>query len=258
MVPTGTAGVGRAAGPSGFMDARRVFRLNQAIAKTGLCSRRNADRLIAAGRVGVNGRIVREFNLEVDPSIDELTVDGKKLQIKEYIYIAVYKPAGIVTTTLDEQGRTSILDILPGNLRHLRPVGRLDMNSEGLLLVTNDGELTQKITHPVHHMPKCYMVTVKGEVTEPDLKLMSSGVMLSDGPTLPAEVRLINRQKSSTIFELTIREGRNRQIRRMCSQLGYPVSRLVRLSIGELQLGQMTPGSWRYLSPAEIRQLERR
>jgi 23S rRNA pseudouridine2605 synthase len=235
-----------------------ALRLNQAIAKTGYCSRRDADKLIAEGRVSVNGELVRDFSRAVDPDHDELAIDGNPLNIHDFLYVAMYKPRGIVTTTSDEQGRTTVLDLLPVRLRHLRPVGRLDMHSEGLILITNDGDLTQKVTHPVHHLPKTYIVTVRGDLTNRDLKLMSRGILLDDGITLPANTRLINRDSTSTTFELTIREGRNRQIRRMCEQLGFNVSRLVRVSIGELQLGQMTPGSWRYLTSVELRQLERR
>src|SRR5262245_57783471 len=135
-----------------------TFRLNQAIAKSGLCSRRNADALIAAWRVRVNGETVRDYNAQVDPESDEIAVDGKPLAIHDYVYIAVYKPRGVVTTVSDEKGRKSVMDLLPAKFRHLRPVGRLDMNSEGLLIFTNDGDLTQKITHPAHHLPKHYRV----------------------------------------------------------------------------------------------------
>jgi pseudouridine synthase len=235
----------------------KKLRLNQAIAKTGYCSRRDADKLIEDGRVSVNGEIVHDFSTAVDPAHDELAVDGNPINIQDLMYVAMYKPRGIVTTTSDERGRTTVIDLLPANLRHLRPVGRLDKNSEGLILLTNDGDLTQKITHPVHHLPKTYIVSVRGNMTHRDLKMMSAGILLDDGITLPASTRLIDRDSTSTTFELTIREGRNRQIRRMCTQLGFEVSRLVRVSIGGLQLGQMTPGSWRYLTSVELRQLER-
>lgn len=232
------------------------FRLNQAIAKSGLCSRRNADELIASGRVRVNGQIVTDYSAKVDPDRDEISVDGRKLDIHQFVYIAVYKPRGLVTTVSDEKGRKSVMAMLPAELRHLRPVGRLDMNSEGLLIFTNDGDLTQRVTHPAHHLPKHYRVTVKGEIRDQHLSAMEKGMKLSDGPTQPARVKLIARDRSSSTFDMVISEGRNRQIRRMCEQLGYQVSRLVRLGIGRLQLGQMTPGSWRYLNVDEIRQLE--
>jgi len=232
------------------------LRLNQALAKTGHCSRRQADALIAARRVRVNGRVADDFSLSVDPLRDRIEVDGKTLTFKAFVYVAMYKPRGVVTTCSDEEGRESVLDLLPGKLRHLRPVGRLDMNSEGLLIFTNDGDLTQRLTHPSHHLPKTYVVTVKGAMSDLDLKALAAGVVLDDGPTQPGTTRLLERSKSATIFELTISEGRNRQVRRMCEHVGYRVSRLVREAVGGLQLGQMTPGSWRYLTAAEVRALE--
>ncbi len=235
---------------------KSTLRLNQALAKTGFCSRRQADELIEAGRVSLNGQVTHEFWLPVNPDEDRLSVDGKPLSIKQYLYVALHKPPGVVTTTRDEKGRQDVLQLLPAELRHLRPVGRLDMYSEGLLILTNDGELTQKLTHPQHQMTKLYWVQVKGEVTEQAIKQLRTGVELSDGPTLPAGVTLLDRNKSYSELEITLREGRNRQVRRMCDHLGYPVSRLVRLAVGALQLGGMPPGSWRYLDDAEVKLLK--
>lgn len=232
-----------------------LFRVNQAIAKAGLCSRRDADKLIASGRVRLNGKIVRDFAATVNPQEDMLEVDGRKVQLRSFVYVAMYKPRGVVTTCSDEFRRKTVLELLPERLRHLRPVGRLDMDSEGLLIFTNDGTLTQRITHPYHHLPKRYIVTVKGNMAEKDLNLMSSGIVLSDGRTSPARVRILRWDHEDSTFELTIHEGKNRQIRRMCAQLGYHVKRLVRVAIGRLQLGQMTPGSWRYLTGAEMKEL---
>src|SRR5579875_253829 len=231
------------------------FRLNQAIAKAGLCSRRNADKLIAAGRVRLNGKVVRDFSASVDPAADVLEVDGRKGEMQSYVYLAMYKPRGLVTTCSDQFRRKTVLELLPARLRHLRPVGRLDMDSEGLLLFTNDGALTQRITHPVHHLPKRYLVTVAGRLDDRDLAVMAAGVELPDGRTAPAGARLISRRADTSTFELTIAERKNRQIRRMCTHLGYHVTRLLRVAIGGLQLGLMTPGSWRYLTGAEIRKL---
>lgn len=236
-------------------DETTEFRLNQAIAKTGRCSRRQADQLIAAGRVKVNGRVVTDYNFKVSAALDDLAIDGQKLEIQSFIYLVMYKPAGIVTTCKDEQGRKSILDLLPAKLGHVRPVGRLDMYSEGLILLSNDGSLTQKVTHPLYHLPKRYVVTVKDAISDSCLRQMAKGVELEDGLTQEAEVKLIKRNRESSEFELTIREGRNRQIRRMCEALGHRVSRLVRVGIGGLQLGVMTPGSWRYLTGSELKQL---
>lgn len=231
------------------------MRLNQAIAKTGICSRRKADEFILEGRVRVNGIPVNDFNKNIDPERDTLCIDGKELSIRANVYVLMNKPPGVVTTRADQHSRKTVLDLLPEKLQHLRPVGRLDMYSEGLLLLTNDGSLTQKVTHPVHHMVKIYLVEVKGEIKDQHLRQLSSGVHLEDGITRAAKVKLCLRNKTYSEFEITLKEGRNRQIRRMCDHLGYTVVRLQRLGIGRLQLGQMASGTWRYLTDAEVRLL---
>lgn len=231
------------------------MRLNQAIAKTGYCARRKADELIAAGKVKVNGETVSDFSRQIDPENDELTVEGKRLSFVHHIYVALNKPSGVVTTMSDESGRKTVMDLLPPKLQSLRPVGRLDMYSEGLLLLTNDGQLAQALTHPSKHLPKKYEIKVRGFVSDADLNSMAAGVRLEDGMTLPAKVKLLQRNKTYTDFEISITEGRNRQLRRMCSLLGYPVVRLRRLGIGRLQLGLIPTGSWRYLTDAEVRLL---
>lgn len=231
------------------------YRLNRAISATGFCSRRKADEYIAAGRVSVNGRVVTDFNFEVDVETDELKIDRNRINIKFFDYILLYKPSGIVTTCNDEFERKNVLDLLPRNLRHVRPVGRLDRDSEGLLLLTNDGDLAQQLTHPSHTIFKRYEVTVDGAISDKALEQLAAGVRLDDGTTLPARVRLLNKAQQRSTFELAIREGRNRQIRRMCSKVGYPVHRLVRVGIGGLQLRQMQPGDWRHLTADEIEKL---
>ncbi len=228
------------------------MRLNQAIARTGYCARRKADELIAAGKVRVNGKLATDFSLQIDPEYDELIVEGNKLSFGHHIYVALNKPAGVVTTMSDQDGRTTVIDLLPPNLRSLRPVGRLDMYSEGLLILTNDGELAQRLTHPSMHLPKLYEIRVRGTVTDAHLRSMSKGIMLDDGMTLPAKVKLQSRNNSYSDFEISITEGRNRQIRRMCSHFGYAVVRLRRLGIGRLQLGLIPSGSWRYLTDDEV------
>ncbi len=232
------------------------FRLNRAIAATGFCSRRRADELIAAGKVQVNGNIVTDFNLAIDPAKDHLVVDGEKLTAKKLDYIALNKPRGIVTTCNDDMGRQSILELLPRKLTHLKPVGRLDMDSEGLIVLTNDGELAQALAHPSQHVFKRYEALVQGKITDTALRYLAQGMRLDDGFTLPAETSLINRTEDESIFEIAIREGRNRQIRRMCAKLGYPIIRLVRVAIGELQLGEMEPGEWRHLTVREVNALK--
>ncbi len=233
-----------------------TFRLNRAIAATGFCSRRRADELIASGKVVVNGNVVVDFNYAVDLSTDSLIVDGQPLKAKRLDYVVVYKPQGVVTTCSDEMGRESILELLPRNLAHLKPVGRLDMDSEGLIILTNDGDLAQSLAHPSQHVFKRYEALVEGNITDAALKQLAKGMKLDDGFTLPAETTLINRSEDESIFEIAIREGRNRQIRRMCAKLGYPIIRLVRVAIGGLQLGEMEPGEWRHLTVREIKALK--
>lgn len=231
------------------------MRLNQAIARTGYCSRRKADELIAAGKVRVNGKVVQDFGIQIDPDEDDLVVEGKQLQFSHLIYVAMNKPPGVVTTMSDESGRETVIDLLPNKLRSLRPVGRLDMYSEGLLLLTNDGHFAQRLTHPSMHLYKTYELELRGTISDKHLKMMASGVELEDGKTLPAKVKLISRNKTYSEIEISIMEGRNRQIRRMCSLLGYSVVRLRRLGIGMLRLGLIPTGSWRYLTDAEVRLL---
>jgi len=231
------------------------LRLNQAIAQTGLCSRRKADELIAAGKVRVNGEVVTDFSRDVDPERDKLEADGKRLSFKSFTYVALHKPAGVVTTTSDEQDRETVVDLLPKNLRHLKPVGRLDMYSEGLLILTNDGDFALKLTHPRHHLPKLYLIRIRGNLTDKQAKLLADGVPLEDGKTLPAKVQIVERNKTYTDVEVTLVEGRNRQLRRMFAYLGYPVVSLVRLAIGGLQLGHVAPGKWRHLTSQEVADL---
>jgi 23S rRNA pseudouridine2605 synthase len=168
------------------------------------------------------------------------------------------KPAGVITSVKDTHHRKTVIDILPAKLKHLRPVGRLDMHSTGLLLLTNDGDLANKLIHPSSHIPKTYLVRIKGKLTAKDIKQIETGIMLDDGITLPCQLRNASSNKLYTKFILTIYEGRNRQIRRMLSALGYRVIELTRLSLGKLQLGQLESGVWRYLTDSEIESLKKR
>jgi 23S rRNA pseudouridine2605 synthase len=232
------------------------LRLNQAIAKTGFCSRRKADELIADGKVSINGQICTDFNTRVDEAKDVLTINGQRLNFQQLAYVALNKPKGVVTTSSDEKGRPTVVELLPAELRHLKPVGRLDMYSEGLLILTNDGHLAMKLTHPRHHLPKRYIVSVKGSVSDASLRKLQHGMMLEDGPTQPAKVNLLNRGKDATKVEISIAEGRNRQLRRMFEALGHDVRSLVRVAIGGLQLGHMVPGTWRHLTSQEVSALK--
>jgi 23S rRNA pseudouridine2605 synthase len=235
-----------------FQPSENSIRLNKAIASTGFCSRRQADELIRSGRVKVNNTIVIDFSCPVNFQKDVLTVDDKPLLKKSFEYIILNKPRGVVTTCDDEFGRENVLELLPGALRHLKPVGRLDLESEGLLILTNDGSLAQKLTHPSKHVLKNYEVTVSGLISDSTIAEFRQGVELSDGLTRPAQVRLIERNRDLSRFQIAIAEGRNRQIRRMCTQYGHPIIQLIRVAIGRLQLKGLEPGRWRHLTDSEL------
>lgn len=228
------------------------LRLNRAIAATGICSRRDADELIKTRRVKVNGVLAEDLSMQVDPNKDRIQVDGKPLYKKAYDYVVLYKPKGVVTTCDDEKGRRTVLDLLPADLQHLKPVGRLDRDSEGMIILTNDGALAQTLTHPSHHVDKTYRVTVEGHIEQSALKVLSEGVRLSEGMTQSARIHSLKRAGNMSTFVIVISEGRNRQIRRMCAKVGYNVLRLVRERIGALQLNLKEPGQWRHLLASEV------
>jgi 23S rRNA pseudouridine2605 synthase len=231
-------------------------RLNKAVAAAGIVSRRDADELIKAGKVSVNGAIVTNLATVVTPGKDLIQVEGKTAHSKKKTYVALYKPKGVITSCEDEKNRKCVLDLLPPELKHLKPVGRLDRDSAGLLIMTNDGELAYALTHPSQEVTKTYIVTTSGSLTAQNVQHLSRGIHLSDGLTRPAKVRILTSGPKQSTFEIVIREGRNRQIRRMCSQLGLPVVRLLRVAIGGLQLKGLKPGTWRLLSNAEITELQ--
>lgn len=228
------------------------LRLNRAIAATGICSRRDADELIKTRRVKVNGVLAEDLSMQVNPNKDRIQVDGKSLYKKAYDYVVLYKPKGVVTTCDDEKGRRTVLDLLPAELQHLKPVGRLDRDSEGMIILTNDGALAQTLTHPSHHVDKTYRVTVEGHIEQSALKVLSEGVRLSEGMTQSARIHSLKRAGNMSTFVIVISEGRNRQIRRMCAKVGYNVLRLVRERIGALQLNLKEPGQWRHLLASEV------
>lgn len=240
---------GKGAGSS-FSDKR--MRLNKAIASTGWCSRRQADELIEAGRVKVNGRVTCDFSFLVDPYKDRLSIEGRAVKQRKKEYVILYKPVGYLTTCDDERGRRTVLDLLPETLQHLKPVGRLDRDSEGLLVLTNDGDFAQRVTHPSQHVWKTYVAVVEGRVSQQSIAKLRAGIELSDGMTAPARVTDVSINPDESSFRISIREGKNRQIRRMCAEIGHPVIRLVRVAIGRLQLRSMEPFDWKYLSRAEV------
>ena len=230
-------------------------RLQKVLARAGFGSRRGCEELIREGRVFVNGRVA-ELGQRADPERDRITVDGKLVRVgHSFTYIALYKPQGVLSAERDDSGNRTVRDLVPLPGR-LYPVGRLDLDSEGLILLTNDGELTNLLTHPRYEHSKEYHVDVKGHPTEKTLERWRRGVYLDDRRTAPAEVSVINRKKDHTQLRVVLREGRKRQIRRAAMKLGHPVRRLVRVRIGPIQLGDLTPGQWRSLSDRELSQLQ--
>jgi 23S rRNA pseudouridine2605 synthase len=233
-------------------------RVQKVIAERGLCSRRAAEKLIAENRVKVNGRPIK-LGATCDPARDLITVDGQKLlpkTEKKNLYILLHKPRGYVTTLSDEKGRKTVTGLVKVSER-IYPVGRLDMLSEGLLLMTNDGELTHVLTHPSYEIPKEYLVTVLGD-SEAAIPLLREGVTLDDGfQVAPATVSLVRAFDDKSILSITISQGHNRQVRRMCEAVGLTVRRLVRVSIGNLKLEGIPLGKWRHASIQEERYLRK-
>ncbi len=230
------------------------IRIQKLLADAGYCSRRRAEALIQAGKVKRNGHPVK-LGDKASPK-DTITVSGEKVLIprkRTMRYIMLHKPRGYVTTVSDEQGRRTVMDLLHGIDERVYPIGRLDRNSEGLLLLTNDGAFANGIMHPSRHVSKTYRVTVRPAVTEEQLVKLSTGVLLDGKLTLPANVVVDTNEPGRVVLLITIKEGRNRQIRRMCETVGLEVARLRRTSIGPLKLGMLQPGEWRDLKPEELR-----
>lgn len=231
-------------------------RLQKVMAAHGIASRRECEKMILAGRVKVNNKDVTELGTKVGPK-DFITVDGKGLKPTGKRYILMYKPRGVVTTMKDPQGRKTVAEMLKAIPERLYPVGRLDYSTEGLLLLTNDGELTQKLTHPSQEINKTYAVEVEGLVPEEKLDLLRMGVPLEDGLTAPAfvEIEKLDKSKNTSKFAITIHEGRNRQVRRMCDFIGFPVRNLKRIKLANLELAGIKRGTFRDLTQEELHEL---
>lgn len=230
-------------------------RLQKHLADCGIASRRKAEELIAMGKVKVNGHVA-EIGQKVDPKRDKITVRGKNVVANTTkMYIMLHKPRGFVTTASDEKGRKCVTDLVKDAPVRLFPVGRLDMNSEGLLLMTNDGEFANRLTHPSYHVNKTYRVTVKGEVDDEKIIALKEGIVLDGVKTLPCDCFVAERKMDRTVLIFVIQEGRNRQIRRMCEEVGLEVLRLKRTEIAGVKLGMLPRGSWRPLNEKEMRRL---
>jgi 23S rRNA pseudouridine2605 synthase len=232
-------------------------RLQKILAHGGIASRRAAEELITAGRVRVNGRVVTELGAKADPRRDRVEVDGKRVVAEDFVYVVLHKPRGVVSTMSDPEGRPTVRELLASLGVRLYPVGRLDFSTSGVLLATNDGGLADGLLHPRKTVPKTYVLKVKGVMKPDDLDLWRKGIRLEDGMTLPADAKLLRHEGDKTWLELTIREGRNQQIRRMGEATGFPVMRLARVAFAEISAEGLAPGRWRHLTRDELVQLKK-
>ena len=234
-------------------------RIQKALADMGLCSRRQAEQIILEGIVKLNGHPVK-LGDKMDMHEDVLSIDGRTIRPpkkKEYKYYMLHKPRGYITTSSDDRGRKTVMELIKDIPERVYPVGRLDKDSEGLLLFTNDGALANALTHPSHQVAKMYRVTVHPAATKEQVVALANGVVLDDGTkTLPAIIRVVAEDEDRTVMEMSIKEGKNRQIRRMCRAVGLDVARLSRKSVGAVKLGMLAPGKYRELKPSEILALE--
>ena len=231
-----------------------IVRLQKYIAMSGAASRRAAETMISEGRIAINGKTVTEQGVKVEIGCDSVTLDKKTLEIKDKkYYIMLNKPVGYVSTVNDQFDRPTVVDLVrPEISTRIFPVGRLDYETEGMLLMTNDGSFTYKVTHPKFHVNKTYIAVINGGITIPDLNRLRSGVRIEDYKTSPAEVEILDAEMGKTAIKITIHEGKNRQVRKMFESLGYKVSALQRIKIGELELGNLPVGRWRHLTSHEI------
>lgn len=235
-----------------------TIRLNKYLASIGIASRRKIDDMISAGKIKVNEQLAI-MGQKIDPEKDKISLNDQLLKIKDpnLIYILLNKPKGYISSTKDEENRPTILELVHITTR-LYPIGRLDYNSEGLIILTNDGDLTQKLTHPKYHVEKTYIVDIFGIVTKEKLEKLANGIELEDGQkTKPAKVRILKQANGKTTLEFIISEGKKRQIRRMCSAVRFHILKLVRTKIGTIELGTLKSGKWRRLSKQEVEKLKK-
>ena len=235
--------------------AEDKVRLQKFMSECGIASRRKSEELIESGKVRVNGAVA-SLGDKINPKKDTVTVSGKKIvKQKEHKYIMLHKPRGFITTMSDEMERKCVAQLISDVPQRVYTVGRLDRDSEGLLLFTNDGEFTNALTHPKKHVSKTYRVTVRPGITDEQLSAITEGIIIDDRKTAPAEVRVVTKEENRVVLEIILYEGRNRQIRKMCEQLGLEVARLKRTAIGSVKLGMLKQGDWRELTEDEVRKL---
>jgi 23S rRNA pseudouridine2605 synthase len=240
-------------------------RLQKYLSRAGVASRRAAEEMIRAGRVRINGEMVTEMGTKVEPG-DRVEVDGRPVGVDQPVWVMLNKPAGHVTTRADPEGRPTVYDLLPPELGGLYHVGRLDRDSEGLLLLTNDGDVANQLLHPSREVDRVYLVDVVGAPTRRTLSRLLAGVELEDGPARAHRVEVVKRARATrgagaeahTRLRVLVREGRKREVRRIFDALGHPVRRLVRVRLGPVELGDLRRGEWRELSPGEVRALRKR
>lgn len=230
-------------------------RLQKVLAQAGVASRRTCEEWIRRGWVEVNGQVVTQLGTKVDPHLDDIRVRGRRITaVAPKIYIALNKPRGVITSTADPHGRPVVTDLLPPLPGRIFPVGRLDFDTEGLLLLTNDGEMAHRLMHPRYEVKKVYLAWLQGIPHETTLQRLREGIQLEDGPTAPCHVRLLrsDRRRKTALCRIAIHEGRNRQVRRMFAAVGHPVTALRRIQHGPIQLGRLRPGEYRFLSQEEV------
>lgn len=236
------------------------MRINKYIANCGVSSRRKAEELILEGRVKVNGEVIKELSYKIDDSKDSVEVDGNKISLNQKnIYIVLYKPEGYITTVKDQFNRPSVVDLVKDIDERLYPVGRLDYETSGLLILTNDGDLTYKLTHPKHNVEKVYKAKIKGMPTASEIRNFETGLEIEDYKTAPAKIKLTKtfRDKGFSECEITIHEGRNRQVRKMCRAINHPVLNLKRIKMGEIGLKNLEVGKYRHLTKEEVDYLKK-
>jgi len=236
----------------------KTERIQKTIAHSGVLSRREAEKAILEGRVTLNGKTVTELGTQVNPCSDKIEVDHQLIKkIEKKVYLALNKPRQVITSKKDPQNRVTVMDIIPKEFSHLNPAGRLDYDSEGLLILTNDGELLHRVTHPSFQVKKKYIVKTKGIPQASDLKTLTTGVKLEDGLGKFNSVRIKEIRKDKAILDITVTEGRNRFIRRMLDGIGYPVNRLRRVQVGSTTLGSLPTGEFQLLNTKEIENLKK-
>ncbi|TPG89632.1 rRNA pseudouridine synthase [Brevibacillus laterosporus] len=233
-------------------------RLQKVLAQAGVASRRSCEELIKQGRVKVNGQVITELGTKVNASVDQILVDNKSIAQEEHVYVLLHKPTGVITSMSDPEGRKTVRDLIKQIPQRVYPVGRLDFDTSGLLIMTNDGELANRLAHPSFEMDKVYRAWVKGIPTSESVLRLAKGIKLEDGMTSPGKAKILERDtnKNRTLLELTIHEGRNRQVRRMCQAIGHPVVTLQRIRISFLTLGNLGLGSYRFLQKEEVERLQ--